>query len=235
MDKSKLTNMINKYHLNGLVNEVNWNVADKGVKINFQTIDKSLIGLTASKDVQLPKGIYGIYNTKSLLKILSVLSNEVDISIDKSCITFQDQSVESKFMLANPDIINGGEKVLEPADIPEMDVQIPINSIFIDKFIKSKSALDESTQFAFITEENNLISLVLNYSDSHNTDRISIKTNIDYKLDYPIMFNSNNFKEVLFANKELEGTIGISLAGIMSIEFKSDTLISKYCLVALER
>ena len=167
---------------------------------------------------------------KNLLKILGVLQSETDVSASKDSIKFRDESITASYVLANPDIILEAPKA---QNIPEPDFEFEINSIFIDQFIKSKSALDESTQFAFISEDGK-VNLVLNHSE-HPSDRITLKTGVEYDIESPILFNSNFFKEILLANKDMtSGKIFVSFAGLLICQFQGEDIASKYYLVAYQ-
>lgn len=230
MDKSKFVNFISKYHLNGIVDTVKIDSVNRGLKVNFKNDSNTIMGIVVAKGVNFPEGSYGIYNTKSLLKMIGILQNEVDVEANKESLTFADTSIEVKFMLANMDIIKPGASLNEE---PEYEFSIPINSVFIDKFIKSKAALDDSNSFALTSIDGN-IALVLNYSADHNTDRIVLKTETQYDLDSPILFDSNIFKEILISNKDMEGEISISSSGLAYCKFQGDDLACKYYIVALQ-
>ncbi len=232
MDKGKLLNFINKYSLNGNCNSVKWISKSRGLLVNFITEDKSTLGMVAAKGVNFPDGEFGIYNTKVLVKLLGALQNEFEMEVNSESLMLKDESVSAIFRLANLDIIPESPST---TNLPESDFSFSVNSIFIDKFLKSKAAIEESTNFAFQNNKEGKVQLIINYAQ-HNTDRICIPLDIEHKIDSPLLFNAEIFKEVLSANKDCtEGKISVSAAGIMVCQFKSEDIASKYYLVMLEQ
>ena len=229
MDKSKLLNFINKYSLNGLCNTVKWSAKNRGLVTDFITDDKNILGKVAVKAVNFPEGQYGIYNTKGLVKLLGILQNEVDLDVeDNTSLTFTDKTISAKFLLASLDIIASPPA----ATLPEFDFEFDINSIFIDRFIKARAALDEATVFAFAMIEGK-ISIVLNYA-LHNTDRIIIPLESNYTLSDPLVFNIDNFKEILAANKDCTGKVSVSTQGLLMVKCQAEDIASVYYQVMLE-
>lgn len=231
MNKSKLLNFINKYSLNGLCNTVRWTSKNRGLITNFITDDKGALGMVAVKGINFPDGEFGIYNTKGLVKILGAMQTEVDVIATPESIDFKDESITAKFMLAKLDII---PEPPSTQNIPEGEFEFEINSVFIDTFLKSKSALEDSTNFAFSTSLDGKVILILNYA-AHNTDRITIATNVDHQIDSPLLFSAEVLKEILAANKDCtSGKIVVSSAGILICQFQAEDIASKYYLVMLE-
>lgn len=231
MDKGKLLNFINKYSLNGLCNTVKWTAKSRGLITDFITEDKNILGKVAVKGVNFPDGQFGVYNTKALVKILGILQNEIDLEVEDSALSLKDESVSAKFLLASLDIINDPPA----ATPPEFDFDFDINSVFIDKFLKARSALDEATIFAFTMEDDKPV-IVLNYAE-HNTDRIIIPLpNVDHNIGSPLLFNIDNFKEILAANKDcISGKVHVSSLGLMMLKFQGEDIMSMYYQVMLEQ
>lgn len=232
MEKAKLLNFISKYSLNGLCNTTKWVAKNRSLLTNFITIDNSTLGLVMCKGVNFPEGEYGIYNTKSLSKILSILQTEFEVNVGsgKESFEFKDDSLEAKFMLCNLEVIANPPQA---NDIPEPDFTIDVNSIFIDRFIKSFAAIEEATTFSFVTT-NGVVSLIINYS-ANNSDRIIIPTDQKYKIDQPLPFNANVLKEIFIANKDCtSGSISVSSAGIMICNFEGEDIRSKYFIPMIE-
>lgn len=232
MDKSKLLNFISKYSLNGLCNVVKWDSKNRGLITNFRTENKNTLGMVAVKGINFPDGQYGIYNTKGLIKIIGALQNEFEVEVGdrNECLVFKDETVKAQFILANLDII---ENPPTTKNLPDSDFEFEINSIFMDKFLKAKSALEESSNIAFINEGDEIV-LVINYA-VHNTDRITIKTGIQHNLSSPLLFDAEILKEVFMANKDCtKGTMKVSEQGLMICQFTGEDIASKYFMVMLE-
>ena len=84
MDKSKLVKFINKYYLGGNVNSVAINSDGNGLSTRFVSGDKSLLGEVKLKNYSITEADFGVYQTDALLKMLSVLDNDISIGLVKA-------------------------------------------------------------------------------------------------------------------------------------------------------
>ena len=236
MNKSKLLNFIGKYNLGGTVEQVRITSKDGKLLTSFCPEDRSILGFVAVTDFGMEDGVFGVYNTSTMKQMLGALQEDLTVAFERKgkkivALNCYDESIDAKIMLADLDIIPPAPPQKDP---PAADISIPIDSIFIDKFIKCKNALPESRIMAF-THENDKMNLVINYSD-HNSDSITINLDATYDDAWePMKFNSATFKEILIANKDCEsGKIELSLQGLMTIYFKTPTTQTKYLLVMLQ-
>ena len=83
IQKRVLSNFISKYHLNGLIEKVQWN-SDNGIKMGFVNDSKTLLGFVTLKDIEFPKGKLGIFDTGKLNKMLNILDGELLIDVKKT-------------------------------------------------------------------------------------------------------------------------------------------------------
>lgn len=83
MKKVSVNRFIQKYNLSGLIESTKWNVKGDTLTTQFISDDKSVLGNVSMTDFQFEDGDYGIYDTTKLTKMLSVLSNDVDITPSK--------------------------------------------------------------------------------------------------------------------------------------------------------
>jgi hypothetical protein len=65
IQKKVLSNFISKYHLNGLIERVQWD-SNNGIKMGFVNESKTLLGYITIKDINFPKGKIGIFDTGNL-------------------------------------------------------------------------------------------------------------------------------------------------------------------------
>src|SRR4051812_10916331 len=88
MLKSDLISHINRYHLSGLVESVTWIVSEDKVKINFLSQSSFTAGeiefpfMEVGDSMTLPEEI-AIYSTSALLKLLSIMDEEIEVSFEK--------------------------------------------------------------------------------------------------------------------------------------------------------
>ena len=235
MNKDKLVRFINKYYLNGTTKSVILNSSSNKLSTRFISGDKTLLGELELDKWQFEDSEVGIYDTEQLLKLLSVLDDDVNVSISKAgdksiALKVTDAFSSVNYMLSDVSIIN------EPPplkDIPEFELDIDVTPQFINKFIAGESALIDVDSFTIITNGSET-KVIINYA-SINTHRVTIpvatskSSNIDN-----VSFNANVFKEVLGANKECESaTLEVSSGGLARITFKVDDYEVTYYLVAV--
>ena len=236
MNKQKLVRFINKYYLNGLAQSVILNSKSEQQKLTtkFVSSDKTLLGVVEMDKWDFQDATIGIYTTEQLLRLLSVLDEDIKVDLQKSedkafSIKITDSTSSVSYMLSDPSIINDPPQL---QNIPEFELKIDVTPNLINKFIAGKSALNEVTTFTVITEENKT-NLVIGYS-SVNTNRVNIPVQTSkFSLIDNVSFNADYFKEVLDANKECESaTLEISSEGLAKISFKVDDFSTTYWLVA---
>ena len=236
MNKQKLVRFINKYYLNGIADSVvlKSNSNEQKLYTRFVSNDKTLLGVIQMDSWNFEDANIGVYTTEQLLKLLSVLDEDITVTLTKS----EDKAISLKisdllssvnYMLSDPSIIN------EPAqlqNIPIFELSINVTPTVINKFIVGKSALQETTTFTVITDEIHT-KLVIGYS-TVNTNRVTIPvTTSDFTSIDNVSFNAEYFSQILLANKECESAIlQVSSQGLARIDFKIDNYVATYWLVA---
>ena len=108
-----------------------------------------------------------------------------------------------------------------------------MDNIFINTFIRGKSALSDVETFTVVY--NGITKIVIGHSKT-NSHRVTIpvKSNEAF-LPENQTFNANFFKEILVANREcLTAKLSISSKGLAHIVFDSGDYFSDYYLTALQ-
>ena len=236
MKKETLKRFIDKYSLGGSVNSAVWIIKDNVLSTRFITSDKSLLGELSLKEFEYEDSKVGIYDTTTLTKMLSVLSNDVKFSVktagDKSVsLDLSDNLVNVNYMLSDLSVISEAPQL---KTIPDMNVKIKVDTKFINTFIRGKNALSDIDTFTVIANDKKT-EIVIGYS-TINSNRISIPVETELAEDIKnISFNANLFKEMLIANKECNSAVfEVSEGGLSRITFKSDNYDVTYYLVAIQ-
>jgi hypothetical protein len=236
MDKYKLTRFIDKYHLGGNVNAVVINSKGDKLSTRFITGDKALLGELEMNSWSFQDTELGVYDTEQLSRLLGVLDDDVSLNLTQSgdkaiALEITDQYSKVNFMLSDKSVINQPPPL---KGIPEFQLQIKVDSNFIQRFISGKSALPDTDTFTVITSDDG-VKLVIGYS-SINTNRVTIPVEtIEHSNIENVSFNANLFKDVLVANKECESaTLEVSEKGLSKINFKVDQYDVTYYLVAVQ-
>ena len=84
MQKTKLNKFFQKYNLGGNVNSVKWKAGTDKLTTSFVTPDKSLLGTVEVNNVQFENADIGVYQTDQLQKLLSVLGDDVNLTLTKA-------------------------------------------------------------------------------------------------------------------------------------------------------
>lgn len=236
MDKNNLNRFIAKYNLAGLVEVVSWITENGMLSTRFISDDKTVLGSVSLNSFEFEDSTIGIYDTNSLKSLLGVLGNDINISLKKNENTPVSLSLTSDFttvqyQLADLSVI---PNVPELKKLPEFTININIDSNFIEKFIKAKSALSDVDTFTILSEKGKL-KIVIGYSKI-NTNRVELIVDENFiETINPISFSAKYFKEILSANKESsESILRISKEGLANVNFSVGEFTSSYYLVEVQ-
>ena len=236
MNKQKLVRFINKYYLNGIADSVvlKSNSSEQKLVTRFVSSDKTLLGIIQMDRWNFEDATIGVYTTEQLLKLLSVLDEDINVTITKSgdktiSMKISDSLSSVNYMLSDPSIINEPPQL---QNIPNFELSVNVTPSVISKFISGKSALQDTTTFTVVTDETST-KLVIGYS-SVNTNRVTIPViTSEFSQIDKVSFNAEYFSQILLANKECESAfLQISSEGLAKINFKVDDYKSTYWLVA---
>lgn len=236
MNKAYLDRFISKYSLGDSVNSVVWKVNDEVLTTEFITLDKSLLGKVTLDTFQFEDVELGIYDTKQLASLLSVLNDDINVTVVRSkdkvvSVKFEDSYASVNYMLSDLSVI---PDVPQMKSVPEFELSLKIDSLFIAKFISGTNALAESETFTVLTDENtDTCKFVINFA-TINTNRVTLPVTVDTFSDVgPLSFNADLFSKVLQANKECESaSMEVSSRGLARARFKVDNYEAVYNLVA---
>ena len=240
MNKSQLTNFINKYTLGGEIKSTKWVSKGDSLTTRFISGDKSVVGrVVLSKFNHLEPCELGVYNTAQLGSLLSVLGDDIDIKLSRAGDKFISMELEdtkrktkSKYMLSDLSVIPTPPELKNLPDSFELGIKV--DAYFINTFISGKGALAEAETFTILTE-NDKTRIVIGYASiASNRVTIPVETT-KYKMMEPISFNANMFASILNANKDCESaTLEVSSQGLSRIKFEIDNYDSEYFLVSTQ-
>lgn len=235
MDKSKLVKFINKYYLSGNVNSVAINSDGNGLSTRFVSGDKSLLGEVKLKNYSITEADFGVYQTDVLLKMLSVLDNDISVDLIKAedkaiSLDAKDSGAKVRYMLSDLSVINTPPQLKQ---IPEFELLLNVDKTFVSKFISGKGALPDTESFTIVSGDKPEV--IIGYSSiATNRVAVPVENQTDNTIDN-ISFNANLFKDVLEANKECEAAVlEVSSEGLARITFNVGDYESTYYLVAVQ-
>ena len=240
MNKTQLTDFITKYTLCGEIKSTKWTSDGNSLSTRFISGDKSVVGrVVLSKFKHLEPCELGVYNTAQLSSLLSVLGDDVDVSLSRAGDKFISMELEdtkrktkSKYMLSDLSVIPTPPELKNLPDSFELGIKVDAH--FINTFISGKGALAEAETFTILTD-NDKAEIVIGYASiASNRVTIPVETT-KFKLMEPISFNANMFASILSANKDCESaTLEVSSQGLSRIKFSIDNYDSEYFLVSTQ-
>ena len=200
MNKNALLRFINKYTLGGEIKSVKWSSDGTSLSTRFISGDKSLVGsvkLDKVKDID-PSDV-GVYNTSQLVALLYILGEDVDFQYQQMGDKFvsvemaDSHGTKSKYMLSDLSVIP------TPPDLKnlqsEWDLEIEVDSYFINTFIGGKSALPDTDTFT-IANSDGKIEVIIGFSNqATNRVTIPVKGDLTGKLDV-VSFNATMFANI---------------------------------------
>ena len=234
MNKHSLSRFIDKYYLGGNCSSVVLKSDGENLSTRFITGDKNLLGELTMTGWKFDAADLGVYNTEQLVKLLSVLSENISMNLTKAgdkavSLKISDSNSDVNYMLSDLSVISSPPNL---KSIPDFEVKIKVDKSFMQKFIAGKSALADTDNFTVITDDDG-VKVVIGYAEI-NTNRVTlpVETESYDKIEH-VSFNANLFRDVLVANKECEGaTLEVSSDGLARINFKVDEYDATYYLVA---
>ena len=242
MDKLYLEDIIEKYHLGGLVERIKIKVDKKTLTTTFLSNNKNLVGNIEAPDFELKNCEFGIYDTSQLLKLIGITDNFLVLDIEKNGKIFTklliaDNEYNLEYVLADI-MLTPNVPVI---DEPDYTIIANIDIEFVNKFLKAKRALDTEVFTIEIIknhEGNNVIKFTLGGTDgySNKVNFTLLPTEIKILPGTVIKFPLIEFGEILSVNKTFSsGILRVSEEGLLKIEFETEKgLKSSYTLVGKE-
>jgi len=234
MNKHSLNRFIDKYYLGGNCSSVVINSKGDKLSTRFITGDKNLLGELHMTGWNFDEADLGVYNTEQLVKLLSVLSENISMNLTKAgdkavSLKISDTKSDVNYMLSDLSVISSPPNL---KSIPDFEVKIKVDKTFMNKFIAGKGALADTDNFTVITDDNG-VKVVIGYAEI-NTNRVTLPVETEsYDKIENVSFSANLFRDVLVANKECESaTLEVSSNGLARINFKIDEYDATYYLVA---
>tara|TARA_R110000803_G_scaffold4529_2_gene15258 strand:+ start:329 stop:1063 length:735 start_codon:yes stop_codon:yes gene_type:complete len=236
INKLKLQSIINKYYL-GANESVKWEIKDNSLSIEFMTPSKDVIGNLTCKDFELEDSKLAIYDTKKLQNLISICSGDLLLEFEKTReiytkLNISDLNFNLSYALSDPLLINKVGSVNEADWVVDLD----LTTEDIGNIIKAKSALAQIDNMLITTTTNldgeDVIEIVFGDESGHN-NKITYQISGDIKeTDIKLPFNSDMFKTVLQANKDMEGgKLLLSSMGLMKLSFDFEDITTTYYMV----
>ena len=244
INKLDLTSVISKYHLNGMIEPVKWDIKDEKITIKFNAPSKDMIGRVEFQGMPLEDSTIAISNTSQLNKLIGITNGYLELSYVKinkfiTKLIIADNQFTLNYALADTMII---PKAGELGDAGEWNIEAPIDNESINAIVRAKSALAESETVVIKPYKNDDGEFQIELEFGGNVEHankvsfyISQATSNNIPDDFKEHYNSSMIKEIMYCNKDMaNGYISINLDGIMKLEFENENIKSTYYLVSKE-
>ena len=235
--KSLLSSIISKYYL-GTNESVKWVVNNNNLEINFISPSKDVIGHVICENFQLDNTVLPIYDTKKLNNLVSICQGDVLIEVEKintvaTKLNLSDMHFNLTYALSDMLLIPKVGSVNEPN---EWEVEIDLSNEDVSQLIRAKSALSDVDNMVFKTTtdlDGNLVCEIV-FGDGHgHSNKITYQLMGNVKEGgISVPFDSNMFKTILSANKDMEsGTLKLAKGGLLQLRFNTDEISSEYFMI----
>ena len=237
MKKPYLEDVIEKYHLGGLVERVKINVVDKTLTTKFISAQKNLVGVLDAPNMELPDCEFGVYDTSQLLKLIGITNHflVLDVEMNKGIankLLIADNEFNLEYALADTMLTPSVPTINEPnyAMVAELDEE------FVARFLKAKKALGTEVFTVKQGSEATMEFMLGGVEGYTNKINFNIKLKQSSVPGDPIKFPINEFGEILSANKQFtSGELSVSEDGLLKIEFTNEEGVKvTYLLVGRE-
>lgn len=238
MEKSKLMSFISKYSLGGNVDSAQWVINSNGISTRFITDDQNAIGDVTvefeNKNLQTEIS-FGIANTPLLVKMISVLGDEINVDlitragVTPEALKISDGNSDITYMIADPSII---KKAPASKDFPDPTYEFSFTrEDFADKYLKAKTAFPDETKFT-LSMINSALHIIV--GSSMNKISIGIKSELTGMPTRNISFDAKYLKEIITANKEMNSAkFSVYERGIAKIDFNHENANVSYFLMEM--
>jgi hypothetical protein len=238
MKKLYLEDVIEKYHLGGLVERVKITIKDKTLTTKFISTKKNLVGTIIAPNIELDDCEFGVYDTSQLLKLIGITDHFLVLGVEKhgkiaNKLLIADNEYNLEYVLADTMLTPN----VPSLDEPEYNMIATVTPEFVTQFLKAKKALD--TQVFIVeqsvdVEEKFAIKFTLGGTEGYtNKINFTLPTTKHSIAGRITKFTLEEFSEILASNKEFKtGELSVSEDGLLKIEFENEEgVLASYILV----
>lgn len=240
ISKLEFQNIIEKYHLDGLIENVKWDIdKDKTLTIKFMSPTREMIGSVVYNNFPLPESSIGISNTTQLDKLLNITGGDLLLDYVKEGKTFtklliSDNEFNLNYTLSDLLTIPKTGDYNGPEDY---NISVDLDDEVMSALIKAKNALSNSEN---VVIKPGLLGLEFTFGgDVEHANKVTYAVqNLEINTGniFTLIYNSSLLKEILVANRDMEsGRIHINSNGLMKLTFDHKTFTSLYYIVAKEQ
>jgi hypothetical protein len=219
MDKKLLVSFIKKYYLDGKINESLWSAKNGTISTKLLSTDNGVVGEVTLLDGG-PKDFtcdqIAIRESGDLLKLLSILEDEVDITLfpdnkKPKSLKFSDKFSKVQYALADPAVIAQVPTIRNAPDLYE--VSIKLDESTKSRLLKSISSLPNTTAYFTLHCKKSSVEIIFG-DPTINSNLINLDVSFNRTADIgKLDFSVTALKAVLAANTDVEGDPELLVSG----------------------
>ena len=219
-----------------MVESVVWQLSNGSAKIRFVSMVDSIAG-ELNFPLPLEDAEIGISDNKSLLKFLSIMKDDIQVSLIKEHGIFlkihvTDDVYEGTFSLADVNRIEEAPMIEEPKTF---ELSFPLDKAFKEQYLKAYKALDNISRVTVQTTKKDIKITLGNKESYANKISFNMPCSDFLPLDKPKTFSGNAIAKILANNINFfYGLVEVSQEGLMKICIKDDISTITYYLIELE-
>jgi len=235
MNKAQITNFIQKYHLNGLIETLKLESNNNVLSARFITATKDLVGEVVMNSSPFTKDDIYIYDTSRLLKLLSITDGDLNVSLEggkfPTKLHISDGNHEISYSLADMTLIPKVPNV----KTSNVSFEFTLDKDLKSRIIKANSAVGDSDiiwigTYTDVNDDKIQLSFGENGNHSNKISMFLTAKSITTKSSL-IPFSSSQLKEILNANKDDDALVQIDKEGLMKISFQNELITSTYFII----
>jgi hypothetical protein len=241
MKKLYLEDVIEKYHLGGLVERVKITIKDKTLSTRFISTKKNLVGNITAPNIELDNCEFGIYDTTQLLKLIGITDHFLVLGVEKhgkiaNKLLIADNEYNLEYVLADTMLTPNVPTIEEPV----YNMVATVDTDFVSRFLKANKAINTEVfivEQSVDVEEKFAMKFTLGGTESYtNKINFTLQTSTHSIAGRTTKFDLEEFSEILASNKEFKSSeLSISEEGLLKIEFENEEGVkASYILVGKE-
>lgn len=232
MNRSVLLGFINRYNVVESKTGVKWTFDEKQCRVGFTSDNKDLYGEVICKDFPFIKTQIGIFDTDTLVRLLKIAGDSVDVSLHTAngrtvALGFEDGVNKFNFPLANLAAVGKG---MDQANLPDPEITFDLDNTTASTITGAYSALKEP-RFTVNSDFPDKVRITIGGTEVHEASvSVDVETTT-YQSLLSMSFKADYLKNIIDANKG-DGTVscGVLSHGLFIYTYEDEDFKATYWL-----
>lgn len=240
---------LDRYHLKDNTGNVEIRVRERAgereLYTRFRTKQKAVKGDVTLRPFGFEECRFAVWNTKKLKQLLSIMDDRFDMELKRKPGPMQDGPGDPMALKLTDDfrtvtfhttdlsvVENTGDDIesisLKFKKQPPVVADLDIDQEFIQSFTRGMGAVEEDN-FSVRSDGDQAV-LELGWRRHSGGDTVKLRPDVDAEAFDEMVFRGDLMSNILRANKSDSGSLKVSTAGMLILEFSGDRFESNYYL-----